>query len=260
MNSAKQPMVKADDVQRWLNGKSPVNRRFVLKVEETTQANTGGVFLGKNESDPKATGKEIFDNPKNLPTAVSSILQHAQNRADFHPSFQEPIAVAEKFKDYLREVDKIPFLHLAMNDRVQKEYKEKNYDKLIDEIVSLYDGFEQKDKLKLKESIRNIASSLLSSKDTKLYRDIFSQATIRKEDNKGYEVIIYYTNFAMERTEKKGEVRINQSYTVNRAIYNVLEASIKAHAEALSKLTKTDVEDWIKETSTPPNTSLKLCF
>lgn len=250
---------KSELVQEWLNGKAKPKRRFLIKTDETTQANIGGMFLGKNESDPSAQGKEIFDNPKNLPTAVATILQHSQNKADFHPSFQQPLVVAEKFREYLREIDSVPFLSLSMNDKVQKSYKEKNYDKLINEIVSLYDGFEEKDKAKLKESIRNIASSLVDSKDTELYRDIFSQATIRNE-NKEMEVVIYYTNFSMKRTEKKGEVTINQNYTVNRVVYTVLSASIKAHADVLAKLTKTDVDDWIDKTSTPTNPALKLCF
>lgn len=70
---------------------------LAVNTEQAQYADTVGDFLGINTSAPNAKGIEIFADPRNLPTAISSIMTHTQNKADFHPAVQTPEVVAQRF-------------------------------------------------------------------------------------------------------------------------------------------------------------------
>jgi glutamyl/glutaminyl-tRNA synthetase len=246
------------EVAEWL--KIPkVLHRLQAKVDpESSAATSQGNLLGKDTSDPKAKGTEIYSDYKNLPTATASILNHVQNRANFHPASMTSEELVKYFKAYTIEIDKTPFFFLREDKEDRQKFYSKDYDKLIDQVVSLYDGVSEQDKNKLKESIANMAKTVFSESSSEQWKNLFSQSTIDM-NAKEPTIMIYYTSLHMKHVKQKAEVN-EQEYIVKRTTYTILFDKIKANAEQLAKLDKQDVDDWINGVSSPTKPNAKVCF
>ncbi|MCG8474993.1 MAG: hypothetical protein MI784_05910 [Cytophagales bacterium] len=250
-----------ETITSWVEGKPIAPKDFAPREFGSTFSDLATViaeFLGVNKADKKAQGEEIYTDPKNLPTAIASIMNKAQNRADFHPARQDAAKLSERYNDYIVEVDKTPFFHLERNDHTKNDFKSKNYDKLIDQIVELYEGI--KDKSKLKDGLKNMAKRVFSSETSEEWKNLFSQSSIDFENPHSPKLFIYYTVLHMKH-QKDGKSEINeQSYEVNQAVYSVLPQLIHDHAKTLAKLDVQDIEDWIEESTSPKNPSIgKTC-
>jgi len=248
-------------IESWVNVSPDFNPSLVVfKGNAADSATVGANFLGNDTSDPGATGKIIYSDPKNLPTAIASIMNHAQNRANFHPASALPAEVAQSYYSYINEIDRTPFLHLTKNDRTVESYKSNNYNALIDKVVSLYDGVSQADRESLKKTIAEMGNAVMTETDEKIEKNLFSQSTIEYSTTGELKLFIYYTTLHMQKTDKKFNVSINQDYTVNRCEYKILTEMIKVHANTLANLEKKNIDDWTGESSTPERQDAKLCF
>ena len=248
-----------DVINNWIS--APRNTSTLGGAPEN-RVNTAADFLGNDTSDPNAEGETIFSDPENLPTAIASILNHAQTQANFHPASDTPEHLATVFLDYIANVDQTPFFHIVKNEQTKQTYNSKNYNNLIDSIVSLYDGINGEDKNAIKDSIANMAKDVFSSESREEWKNLFSQSTIvYSSDFKSLpKLYIYYTTLHMKYEKKKAEVSI-QEYYVNRTEYTILPDLIKSYAKELSALNKTDIDDWIKRNSSPEaSANHKLCF
>jgi hypothetical protein len=247
-------------IQEWLHPVSLSGRTSFLSAANDTSATARGTALGENNSDPQATGKEIYSNPQNLPTAIASIMNHAQNRADFHPASVPPDQLAQKFNGYVTEVDKTPFFHLEKHDSVKQSFYSKDYNKLIDQISGLYDSVSSGDRSKIKDDITDMAKSVFSDQRSEQWRNLFSQSTIDFSDIRRPKLFIYYTTLRMKH-DSSGKSEVNeQEYTVSRTEYTVLADLIRAYASNLASLDKKSVDDWLTESTTQERANAKLCF
>lgn len=249
-------------VDAWLstNAFPVLSRRMLMATADSYQeANAVGDFLGTNTSNPNAQGREIFADPANLPTAIATIMTHTQNKANFHPAAQKPEELAKYYNDYLVGMDQTPFFHLTRNDQTKQTFKSKDYNKLIDQVTALYEGVDEADKTKIKDSIKQMAKSVFSESHSEEWKNLFSQATIDYANPRVPKLYIYYTTLHMKHDDGKSEVN-EQEYTVNRAEYDVLADLIRAYADSLTKLIKVDVDDWITDSSSPVDPKVELCF
>ena len=224
-----------------------------------SSATVGANFLGTDNSDPGARGEQIYSDPKNLPTAVASIMNHSQKKAKFHPASDTPEEVARAYNEYIRQIDNTPFFHLQKNERTDQTYNSKNYNKLIDQVVKLYDGITEADRNKIKNSIADMGKAVFGESSAEQWKNIFSQTTIDKVEEGYAKIYIYYTSLYMKHEEGKSEVEV-QKYSVNRAEYIVLDDIIRAYAEKLASLDKKNIDDWLDESSTPERENAALCF
>ena len=243
-------------IETWIST-SPEKVAFPSS-EDGSFATVGANFLGIDNSDRLARGREIYADPKNLPTAVASIMNHAQRRAHFHPAEDTPEEVARTYNEYIRQIKLSPFFHFDKNEQIEQTYQSKNYNKLIDDVVKLYDGITEADRNKLKQRIANMGKAEFGGSSGKQWKNIFSQATIHIEEQLA-KVYIYSTSLYMKHEEGKAEVKI-QAYTVTRREYIVLDGLIRAHAERLGELDSKIVEEWRDISSTPERNGATLCF
>ncbi|WP_218574105.1 hypothetical protein [Plesiomonas shigelloides] len=250
-------------VNDWVAGRvslAATASMFAVNAEQAQYADTVGDFLGIDTSSPSAKGRDIFADPRNLPTAIATIMTHTQNKADFHPAVQTPEVVAVRFAGYITGMDNTPFFHLLTNDYVKQTFKSKDYNQLIDQVVSLYDGVSESDKAKLKTKITDMAKSVFSQSHSEKWENLFSQATIDYSNPNEPKLYIFYTTLHMKH-EKNGKSEVSeQEYTVNRVEYSVLPELIRTYADKLSALVKADVDDWMNDSSSPSNPAIKLCF
>lgn len=246
-------------VENWIHV-SPDHDVNPILVEEGA-ATTMADFLGEDKSDPGATGKNIYSNPQNLPTAIASILNKSQNRANFHPAVDTPEEVKKTYASYIKEIDGNPFFHIDNNEHTKQRYDSNDYNKLIDNVVSLYDGVAAEDKNKIKNSIADMAKSVFSQAKAEQWKNLFSQSTIDYSDIRTPKLYIFYTTLYMKHEDKgKAGVTNVQEYTVNKATYSILGDLIIASAEQLVALEKKNVDDWLTESTSPERNDPKLCF
>lgn len=239
----------------------PFSYGSILSQDPNSGATANGNFVGSDGSDPGAEGEIIYSDPRNLPTAIASILNQSQNRANFHPATQQPDEVRTTYAEYIRQIDVNPFFHLTKNDFKKQKYESSDYNKLIDDVVSLYDGVSQQDKEKIKQAIAQMAKSVFSQSTAEVWNNLFSQATIDYSDIRNPKFLIFYTTLYMKKEDKgKDGVETRQEYTVNRTEYTILGDLIKTYAKTLAKLDKKNIDDWMSESATPERQNAKLCF
>ena len=239
-------------ILNWINNTQlTLNSHFLSNENSSETSITNALFLGEDTSDKNATGEDIFSKPKNLPTAVASLLNAAQKKADFHPSTQTQEVCAEKFDDYLLEVDQIPFLYLNEIIEDGGKFYNKDYDVIIDSVLKLYGDVTAEDEVKITESITEMANSVFSVKKAERYKSLFSQPLIDYKGNDKADFSIVYTSLFMKH-DKDGKSELSeQSFIVKKINYNVLSSLIHTYAKDLAKLTDTTVSEWINNLDTP---------
>jgi hypothetical protein len=243
----------------WMYVMPQAARPMLAQVTDSCSATAGASVFGDDNSDHQAKGRDIYTETKNLPTAVASIMNHAQNRANFHPAASPPEILYESFQQYINEIDKTPFFHLTKHDSVRQSFASKDYNRLIGEIVSMYDSVSTEDKDKIKESIIEMGKSVFGQEKSEQFRNLFSQSSISFENPNQPKVLIYYTKLHMKHVSGKAELN-DQDYSVSRAEYVVLAELVHVNADSLVALDTRTIDEWVKESTSKKNENMKLCF
>jgi hypothetical protein len=229
-------------------------------ADDKVAATSRGTFLGQNTSDPEAQGEAIYSDTKNLPTAIASILNHSQARANFHPAGMPPEKLAEAFTAYVKEIDGNPFFHLLTNDEDKQAFYSHDYNLLIDQVVNLYKGVTSEDLNQIKGAITDMAKSVFGQQKSEQWKNLFSQSSIDMTDLENPKFYLYYTALHMMH-DKKGKSEVSeQDYEVRATTYLILPDLIRAHAKTLAGIDKKTVDDWLSGSTTPENANAKLCF
>lgn len=243
-------------VLEWIEAPGLASASSIASDSQTATAR--GLFLGHDTSDPAATGSVIFTDSQNLPTAVATILNRCQERADFHPASAHPVELARHFQQYAAEIDSCLFFTLAESS-VVKQYFNKDYNLLFEQIMELYDGFGWEDRKLIHQSLINSAKSMFCRHGEDGSRNLFSQSTVDLTDSEVSKIHLHYTSLRMIYSSGKAEV-MQQEYQVSRATYIVLTPLISGSAAALTKLTRTSIDSWATSATTPEVKNPNLCF
>lgn len=251
-------------VSEWVSGGgcslATASTLLAVDTEQAQYADTVALFLGCNTSLLKAHGVEVFSDPQNLPTAIASIMSHSQDVVYYHPVVQSPELVSERFYAYLVGIYNTPFFHLIRNDFVKQSFQSKDYNQLIEQVVSLYHMASESDRDKLECKINEMAKSVLSQSHTDHWNNLFSITSIDCSNAKQPKISIYYASLRMAHEELAKSEVLEQEYIVNRVEYIVLSDLIHLYAEELSCLSNVHIGDWIENSSSPQNSVFKLCF
>jgi hypothetical protein len=231
-----------------------------IQLQDGIAATARGTFLGQDTSDPEARGEDIYTETENLPTAMASILNHSQQRANFHPADTPPDLLAAAFTAYVREVDANPFLHLESSENDKQAFWSSDYNLLIDQVVNLYKGVTSEDLNEIKTAIADMAKSVFGQSKSEQWKNIFSQSVFDMSDLENPKFYLYYTSLHMKH-EKDGKSEVSeQDYEVRATSYLVLPELIKAHADSLAKLDRKSVDDWMSAATSPERDDPRLCF
>lgn len=246
-------------IQRWVHVDAVPYHPPVLEPGKVS-ATARGTFLGQDTSDPVAQGIAIYTELQNLPTAMASILNHSQTRANFHPADTPPEQLAAAFSAYVTEIDKNPFLHLLDNSSDKQAFYSKDYNLLIDQVVNLYKGVTSEDLNEIKTAISDMAKSVFGQEKSEQWKNIFSQSTIDLSNLENPQFTLYYTSLHMYH-DKDGKSEVSeQDYEVRRTTYLVLPDLIRANAATLQALDKKTVDGWLGESTSPEKSDATLCF
>ncbi|HEV2099424.1 MAG TPA: hypothetical protein VGR45_10930 [Stellaceae bacterium] len=247
-----------DLVQEWIHILPPAYSPVV--TADNVAATARGTFLGQDTSDPDAQGVAIYKETQNLPTAIASLLNHSQLRANFHPASTTPDKLAAAFEAYVTEIDANPFFHLETNETDKQKFYSRDYNLLIDQVVNLYKGVSTQDLNELKTAITDMAKSVFGQERSEQWKNVFSQSSINLSDLQNPKFYLYYTSLHMFH-EKTGKSEVNeQDYEVRATTYLILPDLIRAQAERLAGLDRKSVDDWLSGATSPEAKNAQLCF
>jgi hypothetical protein len=247
-----------DTVENWIHvlPKAPPS----IGTDDQAAATSRGTFLGQDTSDPDAQGVAIYSDTTNLPTAIASLLNHSQLRANFHPATTSPDQLAAAFDKYVTEIDSNPFFHLETNESDKQAFYSSDYNLLIDQVVNLYKGVSSEDVNQIKTAITDMAKSVFGQQKSEKWKNLFSQSTLDLSDLQNPKFYLYYTSLHMFH-QKSGKSDVNeQDYEVRATTYLILPDLIKAHADSLAALDKKSVDDWLGGSTSPERPNAQLCF
>lgn len=236
------------------------------QLDNVNSLASNGVFLGNDESNlnngSHKDGVEIFSNPKNLPTAISSILNEIQKRAAFFPSSSPDLEEAViGFKDYLEGIDSSPVFSFSDRRVDAQKFESGDYNKFIDSIVSVYDGISAEDLNKLKDGIVGMAKSLFGDSTGTSSKEFFTQSVINTTKYKKPKILLTYMRLFMSYKEDGKKECKEQEYKVYHIQHEVLSHVIHDYADQLAKFQMTSIKDWVNGITTPvPKNAKKLCF
>jgi len=247
-------------IAEWIDANHSSPSMLKAQASTTDRASCKALFLGLDNSDPNASGTDIFSNPKNLPIAVATILKYIQSRSDFYPDTQNAKIVTNTIKEHYRQLDKAPVLNLMDHSFTQKKFSNKNYQKIIDDFMTLFSDYSNEDKTKIRNTVRELIQTQSFDTGTNTYKNAFYLIIVRNKNNQNPDICLYNTSFEMEVKAGQPQIKSDQDYTFVRTIYNVPSDMLARNAKPLSSLSKVTLDEWITSNSSPKNTAINLCF
>ncbi|MDO6706774.1 hypothetical protein [Photobacterium sp. 1_MG-2023] len=256
--------LERESILSWIkktpNASHKVRKQSIIDDDTPTNVVSQGNFWGVDDNSTSDTNKyDIFRDPKYLPTAVSSILERCQKLANFHPSTDFTDETPENFDEYLRQIDECPFIHLVSLSSDRRTYESKNYNDLIDAVISCYPPMSPAAENEMVNKIAEMGKSIFSQSSAEATKDLFDQVnqiTDQSKDNS--QLLISNTTLHMKYEKGKSEVT-EQSFEVTVRTYEVLTAKIHRYADILEDIDREDVSGWTKKLTTPESRS-ELCF
>ncbi len=254
-------MANIDDLNEVLNKKytwAPYGRAGSTGIPTVTSA----AVLGSTTVDPKSKGIEIYKDPKNLPTALASILNHVQQQANFHPYKQDAKAIGHFYPGLEVVIKDLKIFGKPYCDQFKNNFSTKDYNQLLNQVISIFHGLPIRDLNLLKQKLANMGLSVFNVKESITRTMNFNMMMIDlKQPSKPY-LILFHANFVMSKTKSGKSDVAQQRYSINRSIYPINVSLIQQYAEALTSLDETSVETWINSASTPSSQGFRsgLCF
>lgn len=243
------------NINRWMTdsgaGCISVTSSLSINTDGRRYADAAAVFLGFDTSTATENYSDIFSNPRNLPTAITTILAYAQSMAYYHPTSQSPNFLAERLTSYLIGVDKIPFFKIVKDD--YSKIKVKHYDNdnisFINNVISFIDVKSDIEKAKLKREITAITENAFNRRINGTRDNLLSISIIDFLRPLEPKFLIYYISIRIECNSIGKHVISEPSYIINRVEYIVSPEIIYKYADTLSNLVIVDVDEWINESS-----------
>lgn len=252
-------------VEAWLNQElEPSLPLHYLGEESSDGFVSRGNYVGTDDSDLSATGASIYSDVKNIGSAMGSILCRVMKKAKFNPadSIDNP-NLTKSFDAFVKALGSCPFLTFSDLDRRAKSNKDSNYDGLINQVVGLYDGVSNADKSKLKDSIGDLAKSLINKKSAEETKEMLSVSTVDITTPTKPKLWVYHMRIEMKKMDGKSVVEI-QKFFVTKITYRVNQKLIQSMANTLQKLDQKNIDEWVTDITSPETTGQskeqKLCF
>ncbi|KAF9090697.1 hypothetical protein BGX29_011336 [Mortierella sp. GBA35] len=177
-------------------------------------------------------------------------------------SYSSLANAARTFDQYVIEVISFPGF-LRFNEQSSSFQLSINIDLMLNDIKSAYDGVVDLDPEKILESIQRMGDTVLYQSHAEESRSLFAQAAVRAaDDSTKVEISIFYTAFRMKKNTSEKKTYTEQSYTVNRTVFEVIPSFLIEAADDLSQtITKNSIGGWLGKTSSPTGgTKVKSCF
>lgn len=193
------------------------------------------------------TAEKLAESPANGLAIISTI---AMGGINYDPQKPSMLGNSEAYITYAEEMKKNVLMMVEEDKLLDLNYREENYDDLIDKIVDIYDSITGVDKKKIKSSVTQLAKASLSYSEQKNTSILFTQGVIASANKDDVRFCINFLHILFERQTGNTKSQPTDKYFSRIQIKNIV---LKMHTfiydkkitEILLDTTRSDLEKWI---------------
>nr|CBA74863.1 conserved hypothetical protein [Arsenophonus nasoniae] len=211
------------------------------------------------------TAEKLAESPANGLAIISTI---AMGGIGYDPQKASMPGNSEAYITYAEEMKKNVLMMVEEDKLLDLNYREENYDDLIDKIVDIYDSITGADKQKIKNSVTQLAKAALSYSEQKNDSVLFTQGVIASANKDDVKFYINSSHILFERQTGKTKSEPTDKYVSRIQIKSIV---LKMHtfiydkkiAEILLDTTRSDLEEWIRKMKTKAKDNkevMNYCF
>lgn len=255
--------VRLDAVQRWLDTPlftGSMANAVMSDVESVTAparadvsgANGRTAMLAGDKalqaagSDREKLTEALISNPI---LGATSVLSLAMASSGYNPLLPDTGGNAEAFSRYSKKIIDAPFFHVNMADKKELVQKTKDWDKLIGDIIELFDGITGEDRTRIINGLKKLAHSATSTKDEKQVTNLFCQQVLSVDTASKVTVGIYNSRVEMVMHDGKHTTR-QGNFTINRVLLTFDTGSWPIFAGKVAAKKCTSVTEWLESADT----------
>jgi hypothetical protein len=208
-------------------------------AQAASQANAALEAAG---SDLDKLTKTLIANPI---LGATSVMDLALTHSGYNPLDPAQAGNFNAYIAYVTDLVRAPFFHLNYADQKSLHQQSSDWDKLIGDIVSLFEGIQSEDQTRIVAGLKQLAHSATSSSDTEEKLNVFSQQAISINTSQ-ITVGIYYSSVSMIEHDGKHTTR-QADYLVNRAFLTFYTETWPQFAPLVAKTKVSSANDWLNQ-------------
>ncbi|KAG0359438.1 hypothetical protein BC939DRAFT_502063 [Gamsiella multidivaricata] len=209
---------------------------------------SGGLFAGEDTSDPNASGVEVFQDSKNHPAAVASIILFAANRAGFKPKQDGVIADQNIYNNFVTRISTFPGFTLQTSSEVGLQLS-RGKDSLKESIAAGVDAGVGESGDVADAFMKELPSTL----GDKSEEGWLLTLTVIQVRNESVYVGIYSLSLILSQNKDGGVEIGSQTIHLRQTGYRLITTFLTAQAKALVRNINTvQVATFIDELTTGP--------
>ncbi len=176
---------------------------------------------------------------------ATSVMDLALKHSGYNPLDPAQAGNYAAYIKYVTDIVQAPFFHLHYSDQKQLHEQSDNWDQLIGDIVSLFEGIQAQDQTRIVNGLKQLAHTATSTSSTEEKMNVFSQQAI-SVNNTEITVGIYYSSVSMIEHNGKHTTR-QADYLVNRAFLNFYTETWAQFAPLVADAKVTGAKDWLSQ-------------
>ncbi|KAF9979016.1 hypothetical protein BGZ73_007117 [Actinomortierella ambigua] len=187
-----------------------------------------GIFAGTDSSDPRASGVDVFDNPKNHPAAAASILRALAKEADYWPNEQSAAKMQTTFGAFQKKVAAFNGLFRIGFD--EQTFTASDKDDLYNEVEASY-PFAESEAVAL--AVYDMVPKKNRDQDLKNWDLTVAMISKLEEPERGAEVVVTLVEVRVAlETSQRGRVHFpKQEVTMITQRFGVLASTLEYNAQ-----------------------------
>lgn len=219
----------------------------------------------KNECEKNECENEEYKNnlKTNYATGCSTILDIARMKSNYNPFKSTNI----EYDRYIEILLKSPFLHHKKSEEINYKKSEKNWNSTVDDILNLFDGVEDYEKKKIRNSLVNIIKSVSLVKNENTVQKLFFENIIKiqndKKVNDEIQLFLYSSEVEITNSSQKSIDCLQLIFQIKKIELRFNSDLWFNFSDIVSKRSVKLITDWLKENTISEDelpTNLKLCI
>ncbi|MFF5994846.1 hypothetical protein AAGS61_08785 [Lysinibacillus sp. KU-BSD001] len=263
-----------NDVSLHQNIQTPLSFNLAASLQDATPVQdtiSGGLLIGNKQNEAIDANNNVknvlqtfgrFSNEVKQSVQVSpivgltTILDIARIVSNYNPALptdkesdETKKARVVAYNQYITKVLQNPLMHLKSNYEKKYTKRTSNWNTAIDEISNLYDGISERDKEKIKTSLKALAEAASSRSNTANTENIFAQNVIVCNDEE-IEFCIYSSSVTMLYSGGKNTVK-QVEFTLNETHIRFTKELWSKYSDAVLAKHLALLDDWLTGITTP---------
>ena len=205
-------------------------------------------------------GIAIYSDPKNLATALTSILSHLQNQANFHPAKQDPKTSGHFYPLFQQVVHEFPVFGQPLSWEFEKSFNGTDYNELLNQAVSIFSGLSIDAINQLKFSIADMGRTVFGTKEPMTNLLKYHLLIINTQNVSKPGLFMYQAKFSMTHDKANKKEVHSQRYTIQKQYFPIHANMIKDYASAFASVDQKSISDWMQDANSRVNHRARLCY